>query len=68
MARNTVLLVRSGLLSTRWRLGYAFWITKYAGFHVLAVRPRLQRLRFLARGALDGLRGRTGPLERARPQ
>lgn len=28
MARNTVLLVRSGLLPAAWRLGYLAWITK----------------------------------------
>ena len=62
LARNTVLLVRSGLMPVRWRVGYAAWITKYSAFHVLAVPPRGARLRYLARGLLDGLRGRTGPL------
>lgn len=62
MARNTVLLVRSDLMPLRWQIGYAFWITKYAVFHVLAVRPRRERLRQLMRGSVDGLRGRTGPL------
>jgi rhamnosyltransferase len=62
MARNTVLLVRSGLLPRAWQVGYLAWITKYTGFYVLAVTPRLQRARLLLRGFADGLRGRTGPL------
>lgn len=61
MARNTVLLVRSGLLPRRWRLGYAAWITKYTVFYVLAVAPRARRARCLVRGLVDGSRGRTGP-------
>lgn len=62
MARNTVLLVRSGLLSAWWRWGYVGWITKYAVFYVLAVAPRRSRAILLARGLWHGLRGRTGPL------
>jgi rhamnosyltransferase len=63
MARNTVLLVRSGLLPRAWQLGYLAWITKYTGFYVLAVAPRLRRAGLLLRGLADGLRGRTGPLQ-----
>ncbi|MBO9556689.1 hypothetical protein, partial [Cellulomonas sp.] len=62
MARNTVLLVRSGLLPVAWRVGYLAWITKYTGFYVLAVRPRRTRARLLLRGFRDGVLGRTGPL------
>jgi rhamnosyltransferase len=62
MARNTVLLIRSGLMSGWWRWGYAGWITKYTVFYVLAQTPRAQRARLLLRGLVDGLRGRTGPL------
>ncbi|HQY34445.1 MAG TPA: glycosyltransferase family 2 protein [Actinotalea sp.] len=64
MARNTVLLIRSGLLPVAWRWGYAAWITKYTGFYVLAVAPRARRAGLLLRGLLDGLLGRTGPLGR----
>ena len=66
MARNTVLLIRSGLMSAWWRWGYAGWITKYAVFYVLAVPPRALRARLLARGLWHGLRGRTGPMPRHR--
>lgn len=62
MARNTVLLMRSGLMVTRWRWGYAAWITKYTLFYVLFVPPCASRARLLVRGLIDGLRGRTGPL------
>lgn len=61
MARNTVLLVRSGLLPPAWRVGYAAWITKYAAFYVLAVPPRARRARELLAGLRDGVLGRTGP-------
>ena len=67
MARNTVLLVRSGLLPVAWRWGYRAWITKYAAFYVLAVSPRGRRARFLARGFWDGVRGRTGEYAAGRP-
>lgn len=62
MARNTVLLIRSGLMSPWWRWGYAGWITKYAVFYVLAVPLRAVRARLLVRGLWHGLRGRTGPI------
>ena len=61
LTRNTLLLVRSGLLPHAWRLGYLVWVTKFAGFNVLLVRPRGERLRMVARGLRDGVLGRTGP-------
>ena len=66
MARNTVLLMRSGLLPVAWRVGYLAWITKYSAFYVLAVAPRGPRARLLARGLVDGVRGRTGPIREGR--
>lgn len=63
MVRNTVLLIRSGLLLTAWRWGYAGWITKYAVFYILAVPPRLRRARLMGSALVHGLRGRTGPLQ-----
>ncbi|MEP7368014.1 MAG: glycosyltransferase family 2 protein [Dermatophilaceae bacterium] len=63
MARNTVLLVRSGLMVARWRWGYAAWITKYAVFYLLSVPPRATRARLITQGFIDGVKGRTGPLK-----
>lgn len=64
MARNTLLLMRSGLLPRPWWWGYLFWILKYAAFYTAVVRPRGDRLRLLVRGVVDGLAGRTGALSR----
>ena len=61
MVRNTVWLIRGRLLPSAWRRGYSWWLTRYIGYYVLAVRPRRQRTRLMAAGLLDGLRGRLGP-------
>jgi rhamnosyltransferase len=61
MARNTLLLVRSGLMPPAWRVGYVAWIVKYTAFYVLAVAPRGRRGRLLLRGLAHGVLGRTGP-------
>lgn len=62
MTRNTLLLMRSGLLGAAWWIGYLAWIVKYAVFYVLAVPPRGRRAVLMSRGFADGVRGRTGPL------
>lgn len=62
LARNTVLLIRSGLLGWRWSVGYAVWLAKYVGFNGLLVAPRRRRLALMLRGLTDGLRDRTGAL------
>lgn len=62
MARNTVLLVRSGLMPVAWRIGYVAWIVKYIVFYGLLQRPRRQRLRLMVRGLWHGISGRTGKL------
>jgi rhamnosyltransferase len=62
MVRNTLLLVRSGLLPVPWRVGYLAWIVKYAVFYKLAVAPRGRRALLMLRGFADGVRGRTGRL------
>lgn len=62
LARNTVLLIRSGLMPLAWSVGYVVWLAKYAAFNVVAVAPRRRRAAMLARGLRDGLLGRTGPL------
>lgn len=64
LARNTVLLVRSGLLGARWSIGYLVWLAKYVAFNSLLAAPRLERVRRMAQGLRDGVRGRTGPAPR----
>ncbi len=64
LARNTVLLMRSGLLGTRWTVGYAVWLAKYVAFNALLTAPRGERVRRMAQGLRDGLLGRTGPAPR----
>ena len=59
VVRNLVLLVRSGLLPWRWRIGYAAWLVRYILFYTLAEPPRRQRARRLLSGLTDGVRGRT---------
>jgi rhamnosyltransferase len=61
LARNTILLLRSGLLPPAWRVGYAVWLAKYAAFNVVAVPGRIERARRMMRGVADGLLRRTGP-------
>lgn len=60
LARNTIHLMRSGLLSWRWTAGYALWLVKYAAFNALLADRHLQRIKYLARGIADGVRGRFG--------
>ncbi|WP_197711292.1 glycosyltransferase family 2 protein [Cellulomonas sp. WB94] len=62
MARNTILLIRSGLLTTQWAWGYAAWITKYSVFYALTTAPRIVRAKLLLRGLRDGCDGQGGPL------
>lgn len=60
LTRNTLLLIRSGLLGWRWSLGYTLWLAKFVAFNALLAAPRRQRARYLAAGLRDGLLGRTG--------
>lgn len=61
LARNTVFLLRSGLLPRAWQVGYAVWLAKFTAFHSLLADRRLARIRELAAGLRDGLIGRGGP-------
>ncbi|MGC5616609.1 glycosyltransferase family 2 protein [Georgenia sp. Z1491] len=61
LARNTVLLLRSGLLPPAWAVGYAVWLGKYVAFNSLVVPGRIDRFRRMMRGVADGVLGRTGP-------
>lgn len=65
LVRNTLLLLRSGLLPVPWRVGYCVWVGKYSAFNVLAGDRRGQRLRAVLAGWRDGLLGRRGPWGRA---
>lgn len=62
LSRNTLLLLRTGLPSAGWRLGYLLWLVKYTLFNLAFVPPRRARLAALARGLRDGLAGRGGRL------
>jgi len=62
LTRNTVLLLRSGLLPLRWRLGYVLWLAKYVAFNALLAGSHRRRARLALRGLRDGLAGRTGAL------
>lgn len=61
LVRNTVILLRSGLLPVAWRVGYTVWLAKYTAFNAVLADRRRQRVSALAHGLVDGLRGRGGP-------
>ena len=63
LTRNTVALIQSGLLPWRWDIGYALWLAKYAAFNILLVNERPRRLCMVARGIVDGVRGKGGRLK-----
>jgi len=62
LSRNTVLLIRSGLLRWRWSIGYLIWLVKYAAFNVLLIDRHRERASMVFRGILDGVHGRGGRL------
>ncbi|MDO5501137.1 MAG: glycosyltransferase family 2 protein, partial [Propionibacteriaceae bacterium] len=64
LTRNTLRLVSSGLLPRRWVLGYLVWLGKYVAFNAVAAQPRQTRMRYMAWGLRDGIRGRLGRLGR----
>lgn len=61
LTRNTLLLMRTGLMPWRWSLGYAAWLVQYTAFNACLASPRAPRWRRLLQGLRDGLLGRTGP-------
>ncbi|VEI12934.1 glycosyltransferase family 2 protein [Trueperella bialowiezensis] len=61
LARNTIFLLRSGLLPGAWRVGYLVWLAKFAAFHALLADRKRDRIRQLAAGLRDGIMGRGGP-------
>ncbi len=62
LVRNTLLLIRSGLLGWRWSMGYIIWLAKYAAFNVLLIDRRGERVLMVLRGIADGISGRGGKL------
>lgn len=60
LTRNTIFLLRSGLLPWRWTLGYAVWLAKFAAFHALLADRKGERVAKLIAGLRDGLLGRGG--------
>ncbi|WP_231495455.1 glycosyltransferase family 2 protein [Hylemonella gracilis] len=61
--RNTLLMLRTTPMPFAWRLTHTLRLIQFLIFFALVMPPRLQRLRFMALGVLDGLRRRSGPLE-----
>lgn len=64
IVRNSIWLIKqNALMPWRWRVRYAYWVTKYVAFNGLLVRDRQpERRRMLRQGLADGLRGRMGKL------
>lgn len=61
--RNTLLMLRTTPMPFAWRLTHFLRLLQFLIFFAFVMPPRLQRLRFMALGVLDGLRGRGGPLK-----
>jgi rhamnosyltransferase len=62
LTRNTVMLIRSGLLGCQWTVGYVVWLAKYAAFNSLLVDHHVQRILMITHGFMDGLKGKGGRL------
>lgn len=62
LARNTIFLLRSGLLNWHWRVGYVVWLAKFTAFHSLLADRRRERIGMLARGFRDAAFRRGGRL------
>lgn len=62
LVRNTLLLVRSGLLPLGWKAGYLAWLTRFCVFNAVAVAPRRERVRMITRALSDGILNRSGRL------
>jgi rhamnosyltransferase len=60
LIRNALLFARKPHLSFRWRLHLAYRLSAQLAMFALLCPPRLTRLRWMARGLWDGIRGRGG--------
>jgi rhamnosyltransferase len=65
IVRNSVLLYRRAYAPLRWVLGDAIKLSMMLVAIPIFCTPRWQHLAAIARGLLDGLRGRSGPAPRA---
>ncbi|QOQ38299.1 glycosyltransferase family 2 protein [Trueperella pecoris] len=60
LVRNTIFLLRSGLLPARWRIGYLVWLAKFSAFHALLADRRRERIAKIVAGVRDGVVGYGG--------
>jgi rhamnosyltransferase len=60
--RNSVLLYRRRYAPLAWKIGDVSRLPFLMGAALLFCAPRFQHLKAIARGAVDGMRGRSGPL------
>ena len=60
--RNSVLLYRRAYSPMVWKIGDALRLLPLAVAALIFCTPRMRHMRAIARGVLDGLRGRSGPL------
>jgi len=61
MFRNSILLTQKTYVSWRWKLYILARLVLFSGFFLAFTSQRPLRLKMVAKGILDGLRGRTGP-------
>jgi rhamnosyltransferase len=60
--RNSLLLYRRAYPPTVWKIGDALRLLPLAVAALMFCTPRMRHMRAIARGVVDGLRGRSGPL------
>lgn len=61
MFRNSLLLARQAYVPLRWKVFFLSRLVQFAGFFLFFVGQRRERFAMMARGLVDGMRGRTGP-------
>jgi rhamnosyltransferase len=60
MFRNAVLMVRLSYVPWRWKRFHVWRLMRYFGFFVAVAPRRLDRVRMMVRGLIDGFEGRSG--------
>lgn len=66
MFRNTVRMLLTTPMSIAWRITHLYRLSQFAVFFGLGMSPRFRRIRLMAKGILDGVKGRGGALVEAR--